>query len=395
MSDKAFHPEKRHTPPSRTMESHAPSGFAKCLQALNRVSTAVGFDLTAVKAVPAQGDKQLELLNELLRRINEDTHRTFAARLITRDWYQKATSWPAKVLSRPLNNNRNTILFICGIPRSGTTFMNELLAADPLFRILRHEDLDIDMAKAKRGLQLLFKEGYSALDSVHPLDSPPEDLQIMGQYVVADIIMGLYGSQYVKEMPEPLQLEIFKQGYLFERQVYNRLPIRPEQRFVIKSPVIHMMYFSQFQNAFDDYRMLLLVRDLPVSVLSTCHIFEMGLKYMKQTDPSMIGELVLHYVEGYISGLECLSAQDLEKFAFVDFHGFVKEPIRTIEQLYKWMNLDLNDGLRDFYIKRQTELESIHISRVSKPAAEYYNLDMNRVRNLDQRYAAIYRGRMW
>jgi hypothetical protein len=373
----------------------APSKLARLLARLNGLAASLGLDLIRVDPAPPSGDRQLELANEILRRVQDDPEVSFVGRLMTRQWYRKIRSWPQKVLSLPPHHNDHPILFISGIPRSGTTFANDLLAADEGFRILRHADLDLDLRQARRALRLLFRDGDASVDAVHPLASPPEDLQIMGQYVLADLLMGVYGAEYLMEMPEAFQHRLFEHGYRFEREVYRRLPIEPHQRFVIKSPIIHMMYFAQFQQAFDRYRMLLLVRDVPVAVLSSCHIFEVGMRYLKRIDPARIGPLFLRYLEGYVRGLEHLTPAELDRFLFLDFERFVREPLAVLERVYPWLGLELTEAARRRYRDRQPQLERVHISHVRKPSASYYNLDLDAVRDLARRYAAIYGPRLW
>jgi len=377
------------------MSVHPPTKAAVVLEALHRLVRLLGYDITRVKPAEPTGDEHIELLNEMLGKFQTDGDATFFSHILTKMWYQKALSWPRKVLSLPLHHNEKPIVFICGLPRSGTTFANELLGSDERFRILKHDDLEIDMKQGKRALKLFFKDGYAPVDALHPLDSPPEDLQIMGQYVLADMIMGAYGAQHLLELPLARQHELFELGYRFERDVYRRLPIEPTQTFVIKSPIIHMMYFEQFKRAFDDYRMVLLVRDVSTSVLSFCNILEAVLKYMKHTEPSVIGPLVVRFLEGYVAGLEKLTEGDLEKFAFVDFRRFVAEPTATLERIYQWLGMELTDAQRDQYRRRQAELEKVHVSKQPKPEPAYFHLDMNAVRELERRYAAIHGSRLW
>lgn len=377
------------------MSVHARTKVAVALEAVHRVVRPLGYDMTRVRPTKPAGDEHIELLNEMLRRFQTDADATFFSHILTKMWYQKALSWPRKVLSLPLNHNDQPIVFICGLPRSGTTFANELLGSDERFRILRHDDLEIDMEQGKRALKLFFKAGYAPLDALHPLDSPPEDLQIMGQYVLADMIMGAYGAQHIMELPQARQHELFELGYRFERDVYRRLPIAPTQTFVIKSPIIHMMYFEQFKRAFDDYRMVLLVRDVPTAMLSFCNILEALLKYMKRIEPSVIGPLVVRCVEGYVAGLERLTQQDLEKFAFVDFRRFVEDPTAALEKIYSWLGMELTDSVRERYRRGQAKLEKVHVSKQPKPEPAYFHLDLNAVRELESRYAAIHRTRLW
>lgn len=376
------------------MNTQAPSRLAKALELLNRMTSTVGLDMTRVHPIPPQ-NRQQALANEMLSRILADSNRTFIADLMTREWYQKVRTWPQKMLSKPLTHHSHPIVFISGLPRSGTTFANDLLAADDQFRILSHADLEISLPRAKTMLTWLFRDGFAPVDEVHPLDSPPEDLQIMSQYVMADLLMGVYGAEYLMEMPEHLQKEVFTHGYQFEREVYRRLPIRPEQHFVSKSPVIHMMFFEQFKQSFEDYRMLILVRDIPTSIVSSCHVFEVGLKYMKNINPGTIGPLVLKYVEGYVSSLERLTSAELDKFLFMDFHRFVKDPLQGLQRIYQWLGLAFTPELHTQYAQRQQHLETKHISKITKPGPDYYRLDMDAVHALAKRYTAVFSGRLW
>lgn len=375
------------------MNTHPPSRLALALELIHRMAKRIGIDLTHVKPLPANSP-QLIYANEMLRRIQADPDRTFVAGLMTRDWYQKLQTWPGRVSALPLNQHSHPILFISGLPRSGTTFTNDLLAADDQFRLLTHADLALDLDRARRMLTWLFKDGYAPVDEVHPLDSPPEDLQLMGQYVLADLLMGVYGAEYLMDMPEAFQRDLFATGYAFEREVYRRLPIQPEQRFVSKSPIIHMMYFEQFKQSFEDYRMLIMVRDITTSALSSCHIFEVGLKYMKHIEPRLIGPLFLKLLEGYVSSMETLSPAELDRFLFLDFHRFVRDPLTGLQKLYRWLGLELTAEQRQKYLQRQKALEKIHISKVSKPTAEYYNLDMDAVHGLAERYRAVFEPRL-
>ena len=377
------------------MSVHPPTKLAVALETLHRIVRPLGYDMTKVRPAEPAGDEHVEILNEMLRRFQTDGEATFFSHILTKAWYRKALSWPPRVLSLPPNHNERPIVFICGLPRSGTTFANELLGTDDRFRILRHDDLEIDMKQGKRALRLFFRDGYAPVDALHPLDSPPEDLQIMGQYVLADMIMGAYGAQHLLALPEARQHQLFELGYRFERDVYRRLPIAPTQTFVIKSPIIHMMYFEQFEHAFDDYRMVLLVRDVPTAALSFCNILEAVLGYIKRIEPSAIGPLVVRFLEGYVAGLERLTERDLEKFAFVDFRRFVADPTASLERIYRWLGMELSDALRDRYRTRQAELEKVHVSKQPKPEPAYFHLDMDAVRELERRYAAIYGARLW
>ena len=106
-------------------------------------------------------------------------------------------------------------------------------------------------------------------------------MQIMAQYVLPDLFLGAYGMEYLIDMPMALQRELFEVGYAFERQVYQRLPIAPDQYFVVKSPrYAHESIFEAFRRVFEDFRMIIMVRDVATDGLeflspvgSCCQVF--------------------------------------------------------------------------------------------------------------------------
>lgn len=335
---------------------------------------------------------------------------TFAGRLVSRDTLRRRLINKLKIQDyikthpEVLEQKIERPVFILGLPRSGTTLLQRLLAQDPAHRTLRNWemtepvppphpdtfDTDPRIKREKRRWKIM-EIAAPGFKKIHEVESslPDECLSLMAN----DLISGWYmvGMYYPK-----YQDWLYKKGYslcypLHKRQLLLLQVNFPGMRWVLKSPW-HLFGLKWLLDVYPDARIIQTHRD-PLTVVPSCASLLTSMRSALQDNitPAEMGEDALNLCDAWLTnGLEARQKETRRndsKAVFIDVHykDLAADPMGTIEKIYHSFDLDLTgetrDRIQDYLNKNPRHKHGKH-----SYCLEQYNLTEEQVKERFQYY---------
>jgi sulfotransferase family protein len=249
-------------------------------------------------------------------------------------------------------------LFIIGLPRTGTTALSNLLAADPRIRSVRlwessdpvpppeadHQDDDPRIEAASQGLELMY-ETFPRMRSLHfqSATGPTECQDLLGMEFRTEHFDGMARvPSYVEWV-----LDCDMAGtYAFHRQVLQLLQWHcPPRLWHLKTPV-HMLALDALAAAYPSAKFLWTHRD-PAPVLgSVCSLIAYTRSWASDRyDPEELGrdQLAL-WAEAIRRALDFRDRTGEGSFADVSFADLQSDPVGALAAAYEQVGLDLEAG---------------------------------------------------
>jgi len=237
-------------------------------------------------------------------------------------------------------------IIICGLPRSGTTHMHNLIAADPNIRSLPYwESLEPFPAPGENDDQVRRDRcaaGLELLDATMPefkrmhemtVDHAHEEIQLLAN----DIAGMLFETTYhVPTFAAHYKSHDQLPSYLYLKRSLQAIQwLRGGTRWVLKSPQ-HLEQFPTLYAAFPDATFIVTHRD-PVEVTrSMVTMVAYGSRMAcDHPDPLAIGRYWMHRAEELLSG--CLRDRDVlpaEQSIDVRFTDFMADERATLSAIY-------------------------------------------------------------
>jgi hypothetical protein len=252
-------------------------------------------------------------------------------------------------------------LFILGLPRSGTTAMQALLAADPKARTTLHWELlnpspppetatyltDPRIVLAEAQVEGMVKASPDIRER-HPFDArlPEEcgrlfDLAVMNQ--------GSFGSYYVPSYLNWLLAHDYRDGYPIHKLALQHFQHRHKgSHWVLKSNK-HMFTLERLFETYPDLRLVWLHRDPAQTLPSLCSFIKSNRVRLKpDTDPRALGPDWTTMQE--IALRRALSSRDrmnVEKqICDVSYYEMLADPAGTIQRIYAYFGMPFDDSVR-------------------------------------------------
>jgi hypothetical protein len=269
-------------------------------------------------------------------------------RLLVEDLLKRHPEIHDERLERPI--------IICGLPRTGTTHLHNLMAADPALRSLPYwESLepvtdDVDGAKERTA------QGLAVSDLVMPhfkrmhemtVDHVHEEIQLLALDVSTMLfetfgVMPTWRDYYLSHDQTP--------SYEYLRTVIKALQWQRggRRRWVLKSPQ-HLEQLPVLRRVFPDATYVLTHRD-PVAITASMATMTAYTARMTklQPDPHAIGRYWAEAVERLLHA--CVRDRDVlpdDQTIDVRFHEFMADDMAMVERVYKVADQPLDDRARD------------------------------------------------
>jgi hypothetical protein len=247
-------------------------------------------------------------------------------------------------------------IFITGLPRSGTTFLHQLLAADDANRAPRvwqlihpYPDPGADPTRDRRQRRVarqlrMFGILAPEFRAMHPIsaDSPQECSEIP-----AHIFMSLrFDTTYaVPDYRDWLDRTGHLAAYRFHKRFLQHLQHQAggEGRWVLKCPD-HIFALDAIRAVYPDARLVFVHRDPVRVLLSVARLTEVLRRpFTKRIDRVALGSQEL---ERWSLGAELMvRAADADAFAdpiaHVNYRDLVSDPLTAVERLYHHFGLTL------------------------------------------------------
>jgi hypothetical protein len=250
-------------------------------------------------------------------------------------------------------------IFITGLPRSGTTFLQMLLAQDednvtPLtwqtmypYPEAHDRVRDRRMRRAERELSA-FRRLSPGVERLHPLRAatPQECTEI-----TAHVMQSLrFDTTY--RIPSYLcwlERRGHEAAFHFHKRFLQHLQAQGDavRRWVLKCPD-HVFTLDAILATYPDARIVLVHRD-PAAVLSSVAKLTLALRapFTRLCDKHAIGAEVSHrWAEGARLILEAATSLPKTQVLNLHYDEVTAEPVRTVERLYRYFDLPFDQTVR-------------------------------------------------
>jgi hypothetical protein len=249
-------------------------------------------------------------------------------------------------------------VFVIGLPRTGTTALSQLVAADPQFRSLRMwesqaptpppeadtQHSDPRIAQAEAGLKML--------DDMFPLMKTMHNSEATSATECQDLMgMSFRTFHFDGAVRAPRYLAWLmgcdmRETYTFHRRVLKLLQWHcPPVLWHLKTPV-HMFGLDALVEAYPNAKFLWSHRD-PAKVLgSVCSLIQYVRSWSSdRNDPKELGaEQVDSWVEAVRRAMDFRSRMGDDRFADVSFADLQTDPVSTLQNSYERLGLSFTEA---------------------------------------------------
>ncbi len=290
-------------------------------------------------------------------------------------------------------------LCVIGLPRTGTTALSNLLAADPQIRSIRlwessspvpppetaTERTDPRIHQAEQGLDLMY-EAFPRMRSLHfqSPTGPTECQDLLGMDFRTEHFNGMARAPAYSAWVRDCDMA---STYRFHRQVLQLLQWHcPPRLWQVKTPV-HMLALDELRTAYPGSKFLWTHRD-PVEVLgSVCSLIAYTRSWVSdEGDAVELGlEQLDLWSEAVRRALAFRTRMGEECFADIEFDALQSDPVAAIGSAYDRLGMELGAGRQP--VEDWARAHPPHQHGVHEFALEEFGLDADTVRN---RFAAYF-----
>lgn len=245
-------------------------------------------------------------------------------------------------------------VYLTGLPRTGTSALFNLLAADPRHRpLLLWEGIFPDpleglpegapdpRLEAMRKLNERDRQKNPDFDKIHYVTADmPEECVLLTAHTFCDAQMG------IEPLMEPyaswFQRQDLRPTYRYYADLLRLLQWqRPGERWLLKSPA-HLWALDVLIEQFPDACIVWTHRDPLEMIGSYCSMMAMLMAIRAGFDPAELGRSVLEYLARSLE--RALAARDAlgeARFLDVDYRAFLADPLETARGVYRRFDLEL------------------------------------------------------
>lgn len=247
-------------------------------------------------------------------------------------------------------------IFITGIPRSGSTFLHELLAADPGNRILAAWEMlepignNAALRKWKTGFSLwVFRRLARGADAVHPLRAnSPHECVSLHSYT---LLSREFGTMLRVPTYDAFLDQIdFSPAYLWQKRFMERVQTDgAPRRWVLKAPD-HSLSLAALFKVFPDAIVVQTHRE-PMQVVksATRLTFVVRKAFSNAVDVEDVARGEAAALEEKISKIGKFREARVDLadcFVDVTYHKLTADPLSVVEQIYERAGLALEGAAR-------------------------------------------------
>jgi len=245
-------------------------------------------------------------------------------------------------------------LFIIGLPRSGTTFLHTLLAADPAHRAPliwevmfpsppSNERMDQRIRQTRRSIRFLHWLAPT-FRNVHAVGAelPQECIGLTSPSMLSDQLDSMYRVPSYRNW---YLNQNFLPAYEFHHRFLQHLQRRQSaHRWVLKAPA-HMFALPALLKLYPDALFVQVHRDPLKAVTSVSSLITILRRiFSDQVDPAEVGRDALQYwADTMRAFLPQRDQMPAERFCDVDYSDIRKDPIGVVRKVYNYFGWELSD----------------------------------------------------
>jgi hypothetical protein len=294
-------------------------------------------------------------------------------------------------------------VFVIGLPRTGTTALSQLVAADPQFRSLRMwesqaptpppeaatQQTDPRIAQAEAGLKML-DDMFPLMKTLYNSEptAPTECQDLMGMSFRTFHFNGAVRAPGYLAWLMDCDM---RETYTFHRRVLKLLQWHcPPVLWHLKTPV-HMFALDALVEAYPNAKFLWSHRDPAKVMASVCSLIRYVRSWSSdRDDPNELGaEQVDSWAEGVRRAMNFRNRVGDDRFADVSFADLQADPVTTLRASYERVGLSFTDATLES-VNRWAELHKPGSRGVHQYDLADYGLTPEGVRERFADYLAAY-----
>ncbi len=254
-----------------------------------------------------------------------------------------------------------TPLFLCGLPRSGTTYFQYLFDRDRRFRLIRtwqslmplpppgFDPRSVTLRKAmeeerRAALRPKLIENFAALH-LHDADGPDECHAFLEQTGAAAGFFNLYDvPQYFDYVMTEADLVAAYRAHKHQLQLLQWRS--PKASWALKYPN-HIIAIDAILEVYPDARFTITHRD-PIQVLASIAKMSLSLRTARydSVDPHRVGRQMLDFIDRHIQRLMAFDAgPNADRAVHVDYYALVADPGGTMGKVHGALGLTSPDDI--------------------------------------------------
>ncbi|MFE3798680.1 sulfotransferase family protein [Nocardia tengchongensis] len=284
-------------------------------------------------------------------------------------------------------------IFVTGLPRTGTTALHRLLAADPQHQALEMWLADFPQPRPPRDTWA-DNPVYQAVDkgfAQHRIENPEfmgvhymtaaeveECWQLLRQTVKS---ISYESLAYLPTYSEWLRKQDWTDAYTRHKQNLQLIGLGDERRWVLKNPS-HLFALDALMKVYPDALIIQTHRDPVTIVGSSCSLSEQATAGWSTT---FVGEKIgSSQLELWSRGLRefntARARYNPDQFLDIEFDELRADPFATVEKIYSKFGLDYTDSSRSAMTALDEESKSGDRKPVHKYSLADYGLTEEQVR---------------
>jgi hypothetical protein len=240
-------------------------------------------------------------------------------------------------------------IFIVGLPRSGTTFLQQLLALDKEMRVtpfweqlgplpdhdaaIRPPDDAPMIERARRDIEGLQNHAPGLL-AMHQLavDAPEEEIYLLGPAFASMVYEWVY---ILPQFADWYAKADHTEGYRFFRQILQALQwMRGGGRWLLKAPQ-HMEQIKPLMAVFPDALFVETLRDPVTAAISNASLSGYGQRIRTDhPNPHAAGQSCMVIIERLVSSLLADQPHDDPRFLPVHFAALMADPLCEVRRVF-------------------------------------------------------------
>ena len=246
-------------------------------------------------------------------------------------------------------------IFVTGLPRSGTTYLFNLLALDSSHRSpkyweimsplpLTKTDFDIKKREWKVNAELKFARTIiPKLRHMHHIRAQtPEECELLATINVRSFVYMCMAN--VPEYVEYLKDCSFESVFMWHKKFFQMLELtgRP-QRWLLKDPS-HIGHIPEILKTYPNARFINIHRSPMESIASFCSLTKnIRSAFSKNVDPVQIGDVILDFWQHSLNkGIIEKRKLSHEQIVDVSYSSFIANPLSTIKNICSRFGLDID-----------------------------------------------------
>ena len=269
---------------------------------------------------------------------------------------QKAFQKNLEILNTPIEKP----VFILGLPRTGTTFLQNLLFQNDHFRHLHYwEQVAVGPQPTQKNLKdnYIIKSSVSFVDNLktiapeffiaHEINPHgPEECNGLMERNFTSIIYFMFRN--IPSYMEWFQAHDMTETYDYHKQQLQFLGYHfSKKQWVLKAPV-HLFFLKYLFKTYPDARIVHLHRD-PLEVIpSMASLVVISRQiHSNHVNAEETANQILDWVRKIITNsIAFRDETNSDQFLDLAYTDLVKDPFNTLTQIYKWLGVDINNEIQ-------------------------------------------------